>query len=355
MPYVKQLSRTGLRIVCRVTSKREPGVPVTIHDVARHAGVHTSTVSRTFSAPQLVRESTRRRVESAAQELGYRPNRAARGLITGRTYNLALIVADIANPFFPPLIKTAQQTALSRDYTLFVADTDEDPSIEDHLVHTLTKQVDGAILAAPRMTNRQLLQLHEELPLVLVNRRVAGVPAIVLDAATGVRRAVEHLVTLGHRRLSYVAGPARSWTNTEIRSAIIAACDAASVQLTVLDSPSPTVDGGQSMVDAVLATKCTAVIGYNDLIAIGLLRGLDRRGVAVPAEISVVGSDDIGSAEHTTPRLTTVSAPTALAGRLAVETLLHALSPDFASGSDLTTLLGTELIIRDSTAPPPSV
>src|SRR5215216_639662 len=97
-------------------------VSVTIRDVARACGVHISTVSRTFSAPQLVNPNTRGRVLACAEQLGYRPNRAARALITGRTYNLGLIVADIANPFFPPLIKAAESQARGRDYHVFIAD-----------------------------------------------------------------------------------------------------------------------------------------------------------------------------------------------------------------------------------------
>lgn len=112
------------------------------------SGVHISTVSRTFSAPHLVNPETRGRVLACAEELGYRPNRAARALITGRTHNVGLIIADIANPFFPPLIKAAESQARQRDYHVFVADTNEDPIAEEELVHALAKQVDGVLLCS---------------------------------------------------------------------------------------------------------------------------------------------------------------------------------------------------------------
>src|SRR5919112_2031280 len=115
-------------------------VAATIRDVARASGVHVSTVSRTFSAPHLVNTETRSRVLAVAEAPGYRPNRAARALTTGRTHNLGLIVADISNPFFPPLIKAAQAQARLRDYHVFIADTNEDPAVEAELVQALAKQ-----------------------------------------------------------------------------------------------------------------------------------------------------------------------------------------------------------------------
>src|SRR6476620_1912468 len=196
---------------------QEVPVSVTIRDVAGASGVHVSTVSRTFSAPHLVNPETRSRVLAAAESLGYRPNRAARALITGRTGNLGLIVADIANPFFPPLIKAAESQARQRDYHVFVADTNEDALVEEELVQALAKQVDGILLCSPRMSNSLIEQCSREVPLVVINRLLAGLPAVVMDVGHGARRAVEHLVGLGHRELALLGGPRGSWTNREIR------------------------------------------------------------------------------------------------------------------------------------------
>jgi LacI family transcriptional regulator len=324
-------------------------VPATIRDVARASGVHISTVSRTFSAPHLVNVDTRSRVLAAAEELGYRPNRAARALITGRTFNIGLIVADIANPFFPPLIKAAESQARKHDHHIFVADTNEDATVEEELVRALAKQVDGILLCSPRMNDALIEQLSAEVPLVVVNRPIAGLPAVVMDVAQGARLAVDHLTGLGHRAVGLAAGPRGSWTSREIRRAATAAARSARAELTVIGPNQPTEVGGMAVADQVLAAGLTAVLAYNDLMAIGLIEGLYARGVRVPQDVSVVGIDDITLSRLTRPKLTTVATPTAAAGRAAVDMLL-------AHGDDRRTTahvtLQTELVIRDSTGGP---
>jgi LacI family transcriptional regulator len=333
-------------------------------------------VSRTFSAPHLVNAETRSRVLASAESLGYRPNRAARALITGRTHNIGLIVADIANPFFPPLIKAAESQARQRDYHIFVADTNEDATVEEELVLALAKQVDGVLLCSPRMSNSMIEQLSREVPLVVVNRLVAGLPAVVMDVGQGARLAVEHLVSLGHRKLALLGGPRGSWTNREIRRAATTAaraCSTASeteqggpVTLTVLGPNQPTEDGGSAAADLVRRSGSTAVLAYNDLMAIGLIEGLDQLGVRVPEEVSVVGIDDIALSRRTRPKLTTVVNPTAAAGRAAVDMLLqHDASwptrhgrartinkDDHRTAAQVT--LQTELVVRESTGPGPA-
>jgi LacI family transcriptional regulator len=325
-------------------------VPATIRDVARASGVHISTVSRTFSAPHLVNAETRSRVLATAESLGYRPNRAARALITGRTHNLGLIVADIANPFFPPMIKAAEGQARLRDRHIFVADTNEDALVEEELVRALAKQVDGILLCSPRMSNSLIEQLSREVPLVVVNRLVAGLPCVVMDVAQGARSAIEHLVGLGHRRLGLLGGPRGSWTNREIRKAVTTAARAADASLTVISPNPPTEEGGHAAAERVLREQVTGVLAYNDLMAIGLIEGLDELGVAVPADLSVIGIDDIASARRTRPKLTTVANPTSAAGRAAVDMLLQH-GDDRRTTAQIT--LQTELVVRDSTGPVP--
>ncbi|MFF5229054.1 LacI family DNA-binding transcriptional regulator [Dactylosporangium sp. NPDC000521] len=325
-------------------------MPATIRDVARASGVHVSTVSRTFSAPHLVNPDTRSRVLSTAESLGYRPNRAARALITGRTHNIGLIVADIANPFFPPLIKAAESQARQRDYHLFVADTNEDPVMEEQLVQALAKQVDGVLLCSPRMSNDLIEKLRREVPLVVVNRAVEGLPAVVMDVSNGAKAAIEHLVGLGHTDLALLGGPRGSWTNREIRRSATAAAKAAGANLIVLGPHQPTEAAGAAACDAVRATGATAVLAYNDLMAIGLLEALHDRGVSVPGELSVVGIDDISLSRLIRPKLTTVSTPTAAAGRAAVDMLLQ---HDDERRTNALVTLQTELIVRDSTGPNP--
>jgi LacI family transcriptional regulator len=325
-------------------------VSVTIRDVARASGVHISTVSRTFSAPHMVNSDTRSRVLASAERLGYRPNRAARALITGRTYNIGLIVADIANPFFPPLIKAAESQARKHDHHIFVADTNEDPALEEEVVRALAKQVDGVLLCSPRMSNALIEQLSRDVPLVVVNRQIAGLPAVVMDVAQGARLAIEHLIGLGHRDLALIGGPRGSWTSREIRRSAIATARAAQARLTVLGPNQPTETGGLAIAEEVLRAGATAVLAYNDLMAIGLIEGLIEAGARVPRDVSVVGVDDIMLSRLTRPKLTTVATPTAAAGRR------HARAACRRRHDRRTTAhvhLQTELVIRDSTGPGP--
>ncbi|MEV0660367.1 LacI family DNA-binding transcriptional regulator [Actinomadura luteofluorescens] len=314
---------------------------VTIRDVAHASGVHVSTVSRTFSAPHMVNAETRTRVLAVAERLGYRPNRAARSLTTGRTNNLGLIVADLANPFFPPLIKAAQAAARGQDYHLFVADTDENPAEEQDLVQAFSKQVDGIVLCSPRSSNKALEKLAETIPFVLVNRRMRGVPTVVMDVAQGARAAMGHLAGLGHRRVALVAGPAGSWTSGEIRRAVT---EVPGLDTLVIGPNAPTEEGGAAVAERVAEAGVTGVLAYNDLVAIGLIEALEERGVSVPGDVSVIGVDDSVTGRLHRPKLTTVAMPTADAGRLAVDLLIKSMSA--------ATVLETHLVVRESTAPP---
>ena len=325
-------------------------MPVTIRDVAGASGVHVSTVSRTFSAPHLVNAETRSRVLAAAEGMGYRPNRAARALITGRTGNVGLIVADIANPFFPPLIKAAESQARQRDCHVFVADTNEDPSVEEEVVQALAKQVDGIVLCSPRMSNAAIERLARDVPLVVVNRLVANLPAVVMDVAHGARTAIEHLAALGHRDIVLLGGPRGSWTNREIRRSAGTTARASGIALTILGPNAPTEHGGMAAAEQVYRTGATAVLAYNDLMAIGVMEGLHTLGVDVPREVSVVGIDDIALSRLVRPKLTTVATPTAAAGRAAVDMLLQ-YGDDRRTTAQVT--LQTILVTRDSTGPGP--
>ncbi|RJL24698.1 LacI family DNA-binding transcriptional regulator [Bailinhaonella thermotolerans] len=317
-------------------------MPVTIRDVARASGVHVSTVSRAFSAPHLVNPDTRSRVLAVAEGLGYRPNRAARALTTGRTHNFGIIVADIANPFFPPLIKAAQAHARSRDYNVFVADTDEDPQVEEEVIQTLSKQVDGVLLCSPRLTNKAIERLREEVPFVVVNRRIRGMPTVLMDVGQGASLAVRHLTELGHRRIALVSGPAGSWTSKAMHEAVATA----GADAVFLGPNAPTEQGGITAAADVIASRVTGVLAYNDLVAIGLIEGLSERGVRVPEDVSVIGVDDIVAGRLNRPKLTTVSMPAAAAGRVAVDMLLQAV--DDVAAATVTTL-ETSLVVREST------
>ena len=183
----------------------EPGP--TIGDVATAAGVSRATVSRAFGRPGMLRRETVEHVLAVAGKLGYTPNRVAQALSTGRFANLAVVVPDIANPFFPPLIRAAQGRADRAGFAVFLGDADEDPAREDVLLRQLGTQVEGFVLASSRMSDDRIHAHAARRPLVLVNRDVPGIPRVLIDTTRGVTEAVDHLAGLGHP-VGRVAEPA---------------------------------------------------------------------------------------------------------------------------------------------------
>ena len=325
---------------------------VTIRDVAKAAGVSPSTVSRALSTPDIVDAVTRERVLRIADHLGYRPNRAARGLITGRTGNIGLILPDLANPFFPSVVKGIQSQAHESDYQVFVADTDEDPGAELGLVRSLAKQVDGIILCSPRMRSSELREAAGLTPVVLVNRKSGSIPSVAVDNADGMRQVVEHLARLGHRQIGFIAGPRSSWSSRERLRGLMAATSASTFEVVVLGNFAPTFEGGAEAAEGVLIAGVTAVIAYNDLIALGLLNTMRQRGIDVPGGLSVVGIDNIQMSHMVHPALTTLSLPKERAGRRSVDLLIQLLA-DPAAPATFIHELPTELLIRQTTGPAP--
>lgn len=328
-------------------------MPATIHEVATAAGVSVATVSRVFTSSAGVREPTRERVMRAARELGYRPNRAARGLITGRTGNLGLVVPDLGNPYFHAVLKGAQARAREADYAVFIADSQERAVHERALVEAMAKQVDGIVLCSSRLTRPRLAELVPGQPVVLLGRRVPGLPSLTLDSADGMRQAVEHLAALGHERVAFLSGPRNSWSNRERHRGLKKAAPAAGIDAVVFGPLEPQFESGIEIAERVLAAGVSAVLAYNDLIAIGLLHRLHALGVAVPGELSLIGFDDIPFAAMTNPPLTTVAMPTEAAGRAAVELLLERM--DSERGHELTDehrVLPVTLQVRASSGPP---
>jgi LacI family transcriptional regulator len=323
-------------------------VAATARDVAEAAGVSTSTVSRALALPHMVRPETRERVREAAASLGYTPNRAARGLITGRTGNLGLILPDLTNPFFPGVVKGVQAWARDADHAVFIADTDEDPAAEVDLVRALGRQVDGLILCSPRMSEDDLRSVLAGNSIVLVNRRSAGAPAVTFDNAGGIRQVVAHLVALGHRRIAWLAGPRTSWSNRERTRTLRSATAAAGAELVAVGHFPPSFDGGVAAADQAVATGATAVVAYNDLMALGTLSRLHARGFRVPGDLSVVGIDDIPMSGMSNPALTTVALPKEQAGRAAVDVLLTLIGRS-DRGEPPRRELPTHLLVRATT------
>jgi DNA-binding LacI/PurR family transcriptional regulator len=326
----------------------------TIHDVARRARVSLATVSRALAEPRLLRRETLARVLAAAEHLAYRPNPAARSLITGRTGNIGIVVPDLDNPFYPSILRGVQARAHQAGYAVLLADSEEDPAAEENLVHTMGNQIDGAIVCAPFASDAQLVRLAATTSLVLVNRRLPGIPAVLMDFAHGMRQAVAHLATLGHRRCAFLSGPRHAWSNRERRRGLRAAVRSHSLQLVELGPFEPKFQGGIDAADQALDAGASAIVAFNDMMALGVLRRLAARGVDVPRDISVVGFDDILYAAMCAPPLTTVAMPMEAAGRAAVDLLLRQRGGTASAPHGIHQRLAADLIVRATTAPPAS-
>ncbi|MEU4667742.1 LacI family DNA-binding transcriptional regulator [Amycolatopsis sp. NPDC023774] len=324
---------------------------ITIRDVARRAEVSVATVSRALGSPDRVSEATRDRVLAVVRELGYRPSPAARSLITGKTGAIALVVPDLGNPFFTGLLKSVQARARETGHAVLVGDSDEDPAIEQELVRTLAKQADGVLLCSPGIDDATITELDGLTSLALLNRRVAGIGATVMDSAGGMREVVAHLAGLGHRRCAYLNGPDSSWSNHERLRGLRPAAAEHGVEIVELGPFAPRYEDGAPAADQALATGVTAVIAYNDVMALGVLTRLRDRGVDVPGKLSVTGFDDLVYAAVSAPPLTTVAMPLAAAGRHAVDLLL-ARSAAGPAGR-VVTELPTRLVVRATTARAP--
>jgi DNA-binding LacI/PurR family transcriptional regulator len=312
--------------------------------VAAQAGVATSTVSRALSNPDRVSQDTRKRVEEVARQLGYIPSRKT------RTRTVAVLVADIGNPFYFDLIRGTQRQLRAADYTQVLVDTEESAELEADLIERMRPTIDGVVLAASRLSDPAIGRLAQTVPLVVLNRQVSGVPTVVLDTSAGMTQAVEHLVSLGHRDIAYAAGPDRSWANAARWRALTEAAGLHGVQARKLGPFAPVRESGSAAADALVNSGATAVIAFNDLLAIGMLERLAERGMDVPGQLSIVGCDDIFGADFCSPTLTTITTPIEQAGRVAVTLLLGALESRPGSGRD-GVLLPTHLTVRNSTGP----
>jgi LacI family transcriptional regulator, repressor for deo operon, udp, cdd, tsx, nupC, and nupG len=326
-----------------------PRRPVTIYDVAEAAGVAPSTVSRAFSRPGRVNAGTAERVRRTAEELGYRANPLARALSTARSHMIALVVSDVANPFYSEIIRGAQATAAQAGYTILLADAQESDRLERAALERVLPVVDGVVLGGSRMSDSSIRMIAKQKPVVVLNRAVVDVPCVVPDNPGGVRQAIEHLSRLGHGSVTYLAGPAASWADgMRWRSLHDAAADLM-VQVRRIGPFSPDVPGGVRAAEEVAASGASAVLAYNDQLAIGLIRGLGSRGVAVPRDVSVVGFDNIVPAELITPGLTTVAAPLHTEGATATKHLLSMIE-GVQSRTGRPMVLPVRLVERGSTA-----
>ena len=326
---------------------------MTIYDVAREVGVSPSTVSRAFSRPGRVSSETARKVHEAAERLGYRAAAPHRIPDPARTRVIALAVSDITNPFYFGIIRGAEKAAHDNDFTLMVADARESADEERRMLARHLPLVEGLIVTSSRLSDTELRGLARHVPLVVLNRKVPGLPCVHPDNARGIRRAVEHLATYGHRRIGYIAGPEASWADGARWRAVREACMELSLTDVRIGPVVPTLAGGRGAARAVVERGLTAVLTYNDLVAVGLLRGLAELGVKVPDEVSVIGFDNTLPADLVSPGLTTVAQPVTLLGETAGRHVI-ALVKGQAESRELTSVLPVQLTIRQSTGPAPA-
>lgn len=321
---------------------------MTISQVAKAVGVNRSSVSRAFSRPELLSAETVSRIKAVAEQLGYTPNYSARALSTGRHGNIALVIPDVANPFFPPMIRAVQNEADGLDFCVFLGNSDENARQEEKLVGRFSGQVEGIVLASPRLSDERIRAFAAVKPLVLINRDVAGIPRVLIDSGSGVGEAVAHLAELGHRKIAYISGPSTSWSNKQRSAAVKKAAAELGLEVISMAAQVPSYEAGQRAVAFVLEAGATAAVAFDDLTAQGMLAGFSARGVEVPGEIAVVGCDDVLGA-MTYPPLTTVSNRSSEAGRIATRLLLDMLS--LHAIQDVRFVLETHLVVRETTAP----
>lgn len=328
--------------------------PATIHDIAALCGVAASTVSRALSTPDRVNIRTRQRIQAAAAELNYMPNSQAKALSSGRTGAVGVLVPDITNPFYFDLIRGTQLQLKAAGYTQLLVDTEESDEVEASTLEQLRKTADGVIVAASRLTDDALLAAAGKAPLVTINRDVEGVPAVIIDTPSATSQALDHLVSLGHTQVAYIAGPLTSQSSERRWTALSDAARERGVEVRSLGPFAPKTQSGAAAADAAVHSGVTACIAFNDLIAIGMLQRLRERGIRVPEEMSIVGCDDIFGADFCNPPLTTMASPIEQAGRVAVSMLLAKLNPLAGGGIRNRSVMPTHLTVRGSTAAAPA-
>lgn len=333
----------------------------TIQDVAARSGVSTATVSRVLSGSVPARPQTRERVLAAARELAYSPSGVARALKRQETRTLGLLVTDLGNPFYPEVVRSVEEAAHERGYGLVLCNAADDPGREIAYLDLLVeRRVDGIIVASSRATRRHVDALASApIPVVLVNSGASGSGLPTIDTAhrRGARMAAEHVIALGHRRLAHVTAPASNAAAGQRVNGVRDAMRAAGLRsedLCVVQGDGH-VEGGANAAADVVAAGATAIVCYNDLTAIGVLRALRMRGLRVPEDVSVVGFDDIEMAAWTDPPLTTVRQPVTEMGRLAVGWLTEALGDQQAERRPPAVRhLEPSLIVRGSTHTAPA-
>jgi LacI family transcriptional regulator len=328
----------------------------TIADVARLAGVHPGTVSRALNARTegQVNAETLRRVRAAARQLDYTPNSIARGLRTSSSMTIGVIVPDLTNPIFPPIVRGIESYLTPRGYSALVVNTDGSDATEQLVFQSLIqRQVDGLIFATSHQGDPTATEAFElGVKAVMVNRESVSVPypAAVGDDAQGIRASLAHLAGLGHKRIVHLAGPSPFSTSQARRDAFVAGCAAIGLDGSVVETAAYSVDEGQRAMDRIIAggQLPTAIVAGNDLLALGVYHSLRRNGLRCPDDVSVVGFNDMPFAGDFEPAMTTVRVPHFDLGVEAARLLCDEIETSVVTAVKV--VLPVELIVRASTA-----
>ncbi|MED7826393.1 LacI family DNA-binding transcriptional regulator [Streptomyces chiangmaiensis] len=335
-----------------------------LSDVARAAGVHPGTASRALNPDTRHRVSaeTVKRVLVAAESLGYQPNSVARALRTRRSRMVAILIPDLTNPLFPPIVRGVEEALAVKGYSALLVSTDNDEDKEARLFAELRgRQCDGFVVATARRKHPLLARAAADgVPMVLVNRVLDSrhTPSVTADEAAGVHAVVRHLTGLGHRRIAHLAGPQELSTGLIRRRTFLDSCEQAGLDprnTPVIDATGFSEAAGTAAMDKLLATyrgpeRPTAVFAANDLLALGALDALAAFGLRCPEDMSVAGFNDMPFLTRMTPPLTTVHVPQQEIGAEAARMLLKCIDQP---GPPRSLLLGCALVERASTGPVP--
>ncbi|HEX4832751.1 MAG TPA: LacI family DNA-binding transcriptional regulator, partial [Trebonia sp.] len=328
---------------------------------ATAAGVHPATASRALSPSTrlLVSEDTAQRVLDAASRLGYRPNPVARSLRTRRSNTIGVLIPDLNNPLFPPMVRGVEDMLAERGYVALIGNTDADEKRERMIFDQMrARHVDGFALATALLRHPILDEAAEgDLPLVLMNRIAHDYPfsAVSVDNEQGVRAAVAHLAGLGHTRIGHLAGPQGVSTGVaRLRGFCdgMRACGLAADEDQVIRAGAYSIEEGVAGCADLLARRgdLTAVVAANDMLAIGCYSALENLGLRCPEDISVIGFNDMPFIDRLRPPLTSVRFPHYQLGLEAAKLLLERIDGD--GGTVKILYLAPELVVRGSTAPP---
>jgi LacI family transcriptional regulator/LacI family repressor for deo operon, udp, cdd, tsx, nupC, and nupG len=328
-------------------------MPVTIKDIAKIAGVSHTTVSRALKGHYSISAKTTARIRKLAKEMGYTPSAVAQSLLSHRTQTIGMVITTTADPFSTQIVGGVEQIAQMAGYSVFLSSSHNNSEREMAVVETFQRRrVDAIIVTSSRVGSLYSSRLDQiQIPIVLINNQEEGdyLYSVAVDDVHAAQMAVEHLISLGHRRIGYVGATNRPKSNRRRLDGYRTALDYAGITFDpeLIFSPvaNTDIERGQVTLKLLMSAQATAVFCYNDNIAIGLLLACRAEGIGVPQELSIVGFDDIEPALYVTPPLTTVRQPRFELGQRAMSMVL-----DLLEGQEVQDqLLACDLIIREST------